>query len=247
MVQERSLFQRSGALFFLDATAMPVLYYLYSSVALTLSYWTHRPFHVLTVLLLAHLFYTNLYDASNHNRDELFMWKPLTLLFGCAVGGGTAYVLRAPRVLSSWQPWWYWGAMLALGLLQLGSYLCWQLAPLAWWNQVFLGWTLQLAVLVISFWALPHDAFWYAKPGTSLRVHYHYFMLSMLVTNVPYLVGSLTDPAFWQFWYAVISAAVGLYWLLVHHFTAYDRPAERIAYVATERPLDQSVWEDRYM
>lgn len=231
-------------------SSMAILLYLYSSVALSLAYWLHRPFHSAGVLLLFHLWYCAVFDQSNSvaNFPMVALWKPLALILSSAAGGGMAYVLNMPRVLYFYvQPTWYLLAWLGLVLLQTASWLCWQLAPAVWWNYVFLGLVLQLAIIVASYFALPHDQMWRAQATCSMRVHYHFLVLSVLFTDVPYLVGSLVNPGFWPVWYAVIAGLAGICWALLHHFTAYDRPPCRIAYVGTEVCLQSQTWEDRYV
>ena len=184
-------------------------HYVFCSLALTLSYWVGRPAFAVLLPIALNLAWTGLFEfsdgATSADIRELCLYLPLSALFGAIVGGGLSLIIHKPPPpwqLDTCRRWTYLTVCLALLLVWIGSLLCWQLVAQVWWNYWFLGLMLQFAVLLASYLFVGHEAAWNSPVGSreSVVVHWHFFVVSIIILDVTFCVGQSFFASSWPFY-----------------------------------------------
>lgn len=228
---------------------MSLQFYVYALASTFFAFWSHRPVQTWAVLVSLHLAYGAFVDdkASVAHLKDFAIWKPLTLVIGCAVGVWGAYVIRAPATIKTSYPLWYNAAMLALGAIFVGTGFVWQLAPQKWWNYFAICILVQLLVVFVSVVFVPHDRIWMTQQGGGVRVHIS-FVLLLVYLDLPFAIGqSLPDSdGIWHFYYVLMFMGATIIWFALINILNYDKPPKQIATMAYA-PIPEPPVESTYV
>jgi hypothetical protein len=189
------------------------------SSSLFLSYWTGRPTLCFAILLATQVIWTGIFefqDGLGHPEFAQFaLYNTLSLSFGALIGGTLGWIIEKPQYDLSAKNWVYHLFCIIATLLWIGSLLCWQLIRNFWWKNVFLGIVLQTIIIVLSFFLIGHESAWNSPPESheSFVVHWHFFMVSILCLDVPFVVGS-TVSHLWSFYWSIAFFGSSLLYIL---------------------------------
>jgi len=199
-----------------------IQHYVLCSLGLFFSYWSSRPALTLALLLTIDILWAGVFEfesgASRDDIKELTLFRPLSLLMGVIVGGTTSFIIDKPLYpVPSMEHWLYHLCCLIGSLLWIMTALFWQLLPQVWWNYTFLVLMIQFILVVLSYFIVAHDRAWQTPEGrhNSLIVHYHFLLLSVLLLDVPFVVGQSVAPGIWPFYYSIAFFGAATFYALL--------------------------------
>ncbi len=202
-----------------------IQHYVLCSASLFFAFWSGRPALSFAVVLAFHVFWTGLFEfesgASRPQVKDFAFYLPLSTLFGTVIGAGMALVIDKPihpLRFDTCRKIVYHVECLARTILWIGSLVMWQLLDQTWWNYLFLGLVLQLAIIVVSYFFVAHERAWDSPENSrdSFVVHWHFLLVSIVFLDIPFVIGQSVSDV-WPFRFSIVFlCAASLYALLIN-------------------------------